>query len=161
MTRLLFLLLLVPFLSFGQKLNSTELRGQSNLYNDAIKRYLIYQSKTNQLKLDTLTIEQQSPVTDSLLTNIDKTRIDVVNWDEIRSLLNKESSLILYKLFPLSFDNGRFFISLVPYSTISESDGVKLGYSGGCRIIYDFDSHHCNQVLLHHFLRSSNKVQVK
>jgi hypothetical protein len=140
MTRLLILFLLVPFLSFGQKLNSTELGGQSNLYNDAIKRYLVYQSKTNQLKLDTLTIEAQGPITDSLLAIIDKTRINVVNWEEIHSLLNKESSLILYKLFPLSFDKGRFFISIVPYSTITESNGVKLGYSGGCRIFYSFGS---------------------
>lgn len=141
MTKLLFLFLLIPCLSFGQKVNSTESGGQSNLYNDGLKQYLLYQSKTNQLKLDSLWIQQEWSLTDSLFTNIGKTTIRIVDSQEIPFLLDQEDSMVLYKLFPLSFDKGRFFISIVPYTTRKGSDGLLLEYSGGCKVIYTFDSH--------------------
>lgn len=140
MTRLLFSFLLFPCLSFGQKVNSTESGGQRNLYNDALKQYLQYQSKTNQLKLDSLRIQQEWSLTDSLLSSIGNTTIRVVYSQEVTLLLDKEESMVLYKLFPLSFDKGKFFISIVPYLTRKGSDGLLFEYSGGCKVIYTFDS---------------------
>lgn len=129
MILLIILVLLFPTITFGQNINSTEQRGQRNIYNDAIKHYLFHITNVDKIKPDSLLIEKNEVITDSLRTNIKEIFLHVVDWTVINNKLDIEMSLILYKLFPLQFDKGQFSISIIPYSVTKKSNEVNLEYS--------------------------------
>jgi len=138
-TRILTILLFLSTTTFGQ-LTSTERRGEHNIYNDAISRYLKRVTSIDKIKIDTLYLENNQVITDSLESAINATCLKVVDFPEIRNILSQEASVIVYKLFPLQFDKGQFSISIIPYSVTKTNTELNFAYSGGCRIIYFFDS---------------------
>lgn len=139
MKHLLIIFLLLPSIIFGQYITTTEQGGQNNIYNNALKQYLSHVSKFDKIKIDTLFIEQNEIITDSLQSSINGTFLKKLNWTEINIQLDQKLSIVLYKLFPLSFDKGQFFVSIIPYSTYEKGGEVNLIYSGACKIIYSFD----------------------
>jgi hypothetical protein len=141
MKRLILFILLIPRITFGQDINSTERRGANNVYTDAIKQYLTFIENQGKIKLDKFIIEQKGHYLDSISPSIKDTYIQFANASDIDKLLEKGNSFVLYGLSPLSFDKGQFFISIVPFvSTKDRGDGVRLEVSGGSKIIYSFDS---------------------
>lgn len=140
MTRLLILLLLVPTLTSGQKVKTTELSGPTNIYNDALKRYLILTSLNKKPIYDTLFIQQDDIITDSLMTTINGSRVIVVDSSILQEKLRQDGAFMLHKLFPLSFDKSVFYISLVPFSVTEKNGEVCLTNTGTFKIEYLFDS---------------------
>jgi hypothetical protein len=137
MTKLIILLLLFPIFVLGQKLTTTELSGQRNIYNDALKHYLILTAEKNKSVFDTLYIQQDDVITDSLMTPINGTTVVIV--DSVLKRLRQSGSFTMHRIFPLSFDKGVFFISLVPF-VVTQTDGeIMLTNTGTFRVEYYFD----------------------
>lgn len=138
MYRLLLLTLFLPTLTLGQNINTTEQGGTRNIYNNAIKRFIEFTSKGEITAFDTLYILKDDLLTDSFQTRIFKTTIKIIDGEEISAKVNRDTSFVLYKFFPLGFDKGRFFISIVTFVMSKENGELIMANSGGCRIIYSF-----------------------
>src|SRR5262252_3398763 len=109
MTRILIISLFLPIIMFGQ-VTSTKQGGKTNIYNDAIEQYLSRLNNVDRIKVDTLFVEGNEVITDSLLKVINGIQVKPLNWSEINGKLDQQSSMILYKLFPLQFDKGQFSV---------------------------------------------------
>ncbi|OKL40425.1 hypothetical protein [Pontibacter flavimaris] len=141
MVKLLTLLLLIPFLTVGQSINSTEVKGQSNIYNNALIQYVKHLEKST-VKCDTLYLSNQPEVvTDSLMTKVGNTVIKIVKESEgeLSEILNRNDGIIYHYLFPLKFHNGQFDVSILPLGAKKEKGEIRLINSGGGRAIYSFD----------------------
>ena len=133
--------LLSPTLLFCQKINSTQKGTKSNIYNDAIKHYLIDLNHGKLYKsTDTIFIEKNENFGDSLLKKIRGCTIKVLEFSETGIKAEKEGSFTLHKFFPLKYEEGLFYVLVIPFRTTITSDGVNLGNGGGCKMYYRFDS---------------------
>ncbi len=139
MKRIIIILLIFPTTIYSQKINSTQQGGPRNIYNDAIKRYLIYTSKTYKIKLDSLFIEEEEIITDSLQTSIGGIFLKVIDGTIINDKVDRGNSFILYKLSPLQCDKGLFTISIIPYFVSKNNGEIILELSSSCNIFYSFD----------------------
>jgi hypothetical protein len=79
MKAILFFLLLFPIISFGQIINSTERKSMSNIYNDAIKQYLINLVGNRKTTKDTLYVMETETYKDSILSNIYNTPVKIID----------------------------------------------------------------------------------
>jgi hypothetical protein len=140
MTKLLLLSLLFPILSFGQTINTTEKSGELNIYNDAIKRFITLASKNDKSSFDTLLIFKDDVLTDSLQTTILKSNIILLDSIQISDRLRGDNSFIANKLFPLSFDNGHFYINIVPFRVHRGIDEIIFENTGTCVVSYIYDT---------------------
>src|SRR4051794_16750302 len=113
MTKFFIFILLIPTLSYGQKLTTTERSEQGNIYSDAIKHFIVYESGRS--TFDTLFIIANDLLIDGLQSTIQSTKIIILDSTEISNRLQDDSSFMAHKLFPLSFDNGHIFINIVPF----------------------------------------------
>ena len=141
MVKLLTLLLLIPFLTMGQSITSTEVKGQSNIYNNALIQYIKHLEKST-VKYDTLYLSNQPEVvTYSLMTKVGNTVIKVVKESEgeLSEILDRKEGIIYHYLFPLRFHNGQFDVSILPLGAKKEKGEIRLINSGGGRAVYSFD----------------------
>lgn len=140
MTKILTLLLLFPAIVLAQKVKTTELGGATNIYNDALKRYLILTSENRKPIYDTLLIQQDDVITDSLMNKINGSKVIVVDSSLMMEKLRQDKSFVLHKLFPLSFEKGVFYVSLVPFHVTERNGGSYLTNTGTFKVEYTFDS---------------------
>jgi hypothetical protein len=139
MKPILFCFLLIPVLALSQKINSTDKKSNSNIYNDAILRYIVKANDNKKTKHETLYVMQNDIFTDSLLSLIKNTDIKVIDGTQTESQLAK-GDFILHKFSSLQYRNGLFIVSVVPFTVRKIENEVTLGNSGGCEIKYTFDS---------------------
>ncbi len=90
------LLTLFPFSASAQVINNTENKNTSNIYNDAIKRYLT--ANYHQRK-DTLFVEKRENYDDSVMNNIGGTVVKIMEWQEIETKLALQGSFTLHRFF--------------------------------------------------------------
>jgi hypothetical protein len=99
---------------FGQIADNTNRKNIRNVYNQSFLQYLKY-LKTNKSKIpDTIFVDSNPVLTDSLMTQILKTKIIVLGESELKNILTKRR-IVLYKLFPLEYRNNDFHVSFVPF----------------------------------------------
>src|SRR5688572_19280708 len=79
MTKLIFLLLTFPTFVIGQNPTTTALGGPKNIYSDALKRYIILTSEREQPIFDTIFVQQDNALTDSLMPSISGRKIIIVD----------------------------------------------------------------------------------
>jgi len=139
MTKTLFLLLLFPTFTWCQNVTTSELGGQSNVYNNALKHYLILTSEGGKPIYDTLFIQKNDDLTDSLMTVIRGINVVVVDSSIFQEKL-RQGSFVLHKLFPLSFNKGIFSIYIVPYSVRKPDDEVFLERAGHFKVDYKYNN---------------------
>lgn len=140
MTRLLPLLLLLTTTTYGQSINSTTQGGQRNIYNDAIKHYISFVSRSDKSIFDTLLVLKEDNITDSLLSRIQNTHIVILDSTEISNRLKIDISFIAHKIFPVNFDHGRFYINIIPFRVYKKTDDVIFENSGTCIVSYIYDN---------------------
>jgi hypothetical protein len=138
MYRLLLLTLCLPTLAIGQIINTTEQGGTTNMYNSGIRRFIEFTSKAEKITLDTLYILKDDLLTDRFQARISQTTIEIMDREEISAKVDRDTSFVLYKFFPLGFDKGKFFISIVTFIVSKENGELIMANSGGCRIIFSF-----------------------
>ena len=139
MTRLLPLLLLLTTATYGQSINTTTQGGQKNIYNDAIKHYMSFASRSDKSIFDTLLVLKDDNITDSLLSRIQNSQIIILDSAGISNRLKSDISFITHKLFPVNFDNGHFYINIIPFRVYKKTDEVIFENSGTCVISYIYD----------------------
>jgi len=124
----------------GQISENTNRKDQSNVYNQSFIRYLKYLKNENINIPDTIYIEDDYKLTDSLMTRIRNTRLLVIKLSEVEKLVNKRKSITLYRLFPLEYKNHEFYISFVPFGVTHNpnEDGLFYSNSGSFWVIFDF-----------------------
>ena len=140
MTRLPLLILFFTTASYGQTINTTTQGGQKNIYNDAIKHYISFASRSDKSILDTLLVLKDDNITDSLLSRIKKSQIIILDSTEISNRLKSDISFIAHKLFPVNYDNGQFYINIIPFRVYKKTDEVIFENSGTCVISYIYDN---------------------
>lgn len=140
MIKFLIFVLLIPILSFGQKLTSTEKSGNANVYNDAIKHFITYTSKGDKSIYDTLLFLKDEVITDSLQNNIQNTVITFLDNNDIASRFMFDDEFILHKIFPLSLNNGLFWVKIVPFRVRKQKVETIFENTGTGYISYSFDS---------------------
>jgi hypothetical protein len=140
MKKLVSFLLLVPTIAFSQNINSTESSGSSNIYNDAILRYINFIGKENKETYDTLYIsKERSIIEDSLMTSIGSTYIRTIDSLELNTILISGKTIFLHFLSPLSFQNGTFSIGIVPLGAKRVREENMLVNSGSYKVSYLYD----------------------
>lgn len=140
MIKLLLFVLLIPSFSFGQNLTSTETSGGSNIYNDAIRRYIAYSTKGGKPMYDTLFFQHDSIITDSILSFKHKSIKVSLQLDDIKKKLETETDFILHRLYPLQVDNGKFAVGIVPFIVRKEADELIFSNPGSYRAEYLYNS---------------------
>ncbi len=141
MTKLLTFLFFIPLLSLGQSINSTEVSGQRNIYNDAVRRYVEYLSKESNTNQDTLYVHSdQTPITDSLISNVRNTRLRVISGEEMNEILRSSREIQVLFISPLRFEEGKFHVSIMPFSAKRVNDENRLQTYGALKAFYSFNS---------------------
>ena len=139
MIKLLVCFILSHNLALGQELTTTELRGKQNIYNDAISRYLISTSVKSMPIFDTLFIQQDDVITDSLMTLTNNCNFLILDGAELSGRIRNTGSFMLHRIFPLSFHEGIFFINIVPFRVTLQKEVINLAYGGTYRVEYRFN----------------------
>jgi hypothetical protein len=140
MIKFAFLIFLFPTICFSQTINTTTKRGQGNIYSDAVKHFITFTSKSDKSIYDTLLILKDDLFTDSLQTVILTKRIVLVDSAEISNRLQVDKSFVAYKIFPLNFDNGHFYVNIVPFVVRKDKNEIALINTGTCVVSYTYDS---------------------
>ena len=138
MTKILLLLLFLPAIVFGQDINSTEKGRKGNVYNDAVTRLVRLISAGDQ-SFNSINIQEYGPVTDSLSNIMGKTNVEVLDVHDIEQKVQTDTSFILYRIYPLSLDNGKFFVNIVTFSVRREKGELAFKNAGTFRISYSYD----------------------
>ena len=140
MKRLLIFILLLPIFSFGQAINTTTQGGEQNIYNDAIKHFIAFTSKSDKSIFDTLLILKQDLLTDSLQATIQRTKIILLDSTEISNRLKDDKSFIAYKILPMNYDNEHFYINIVTFRVYKNKEEIVLANTGTCIVSYIYDN---------------------
>jgi hypothetical protein len=140
MKRIFHLLLFISTAAYSQSVNTTVKREQTNIYNDAVKHYMLFISGNNNLTFDTLLVLEDANITDSLLENIQNSKVIILDSAEISYRLKSDKSFIAHKVLPLGFDRGKFFINIIPFRIFNRAGKIVLENSGGCIIRYLYDN---------------------
>lgn len=140
MKKLILLTLLFPSISFGQIVNSTEKSGAGNIYNDAIKRYLNYNTQCGNVMYDTLFLWDDILLSDSILLTKQKVPLRTLTTEEIHEKLTRETDFILHRLYPIQFKNGVFTVGLVPFIVRKMGEELTFSNPGSFQVEYRFDN---------------------
>ncbi len=140
MNRLLPILLLLTTTTYGQSINTTTQVSERNIYNDAIKQYMSFASGSDKSNPDTLLILKDDNITDCLLTKIKKSQIIILDSTEISNRLKRDISFTAHKLFPLNFDQERFYIHIVPFRLNKNIDEVIFENNGTYVVRYLYNN---------------------
>jgi hypothetical protein len=135
------LLVLSFFSSFSQTANTTERKNESNIYYQALKQYLISETTANIIH-DSLYIEDDFKITDSLLSKSGNTQLVRLTFENVQQLLKTRDALTLYRIFPLQYEKDYFIVSFVPFRVTKDPSKDNYNYSngGGCDAIFKFQN---------------------
>lgn len=112
---LLFILLFICRSSFSQIADNTKKLTETNIYYQALVQYLHYVKTVEHREIDTIYIEDEYRLTDSLLLQSGMTKFIKLRFNNIPTHLKVNKNLTLYRLFPLKYENGEFSVSFNPY----------------------------------------------
>jgi hypothetical protein len=132
--------LLCAKISLSQNSDNTCRKNEGNIYYHVLKEYLHFMTNENR-KFDTLYLEDDYKITDSLPTVCGKTIIVKFNAQDLNRIIAKKRDIILYRLYPLKYDNREFSIDLVPRNMGYNKKRKRYEslYGGGYILYYKFD----------------------
>jgi hypothetical protein len=142
-------LLIVGFLlsclsTVGQKIDNTNKRAESNIYNQSLIQYFKFKEKDNFIFPDSIFIEYDRYLTDSLIPKIGTKQLIVIGKPDhfgISDIFeNITGGITLYQIFPLAYKNNEFIISIIPCSI--NNDHTNYIYSESYKVIFKFK---CNR----------------
>ena len=143
------LLLFFSTLFFGQTADNTGRHNEENIYYQALTQYLSYIKSDRNITPDTIYIENDFKLTDSLLLQSGQTKFVKLTFDNVAQLLKKRKGLTVFRLFPLRYEKGEFSVSFVPFIVTKGKTKNNITYAnpGGYFVIFKFEK---NQF---HFVR--------
>ena len=133
-------LLIACEFAFSQAIDNTLKNDSSNIYNKSIKELLRLRHNEGKNK-DTIFIDQNSRIVDSLLNRIENTRIVKLSEDNIQVFVKHKKPLLLFRVSPIAFGNDGFWVSITPFSMgFSRKQKKYVALNGGTyRIFYKFN----------------------
>jgi hypothetical protein len=138
-------LLLLSLLSINEPIlaqvaDNTNRLNERNIYYQAFKQYLNYVQTEEGRKIDKIYIEDNFRMTDSLLFENGTTKFIKLEFESIPSHLKSNPSLILYRLFPLRYGNGKFSVSFNLYVVTYNKKTRNLHYAltSTYRVTFEF-----------------------
>ena len=140
--------LTVPILVHGQYADNTGKHNTANIYYQALSHIVEYE-RSQHISCDTVYLEQDGYLTtDSIITEIGPTKIIVLNYQELKRVLDKEKHIALHRLFALSYSNGEFSISCIPFGASFDKGKnnklkhkhISLGNGGGYEVFFRFEN---------------------
>jgi hypothetical protein len=138
--QLLLLLLFFNSTSFCQTADNTKRLNETNIYYQALTQYLRYVKTNESRSIDTIYIEDEYRLTDSLLLQSGPTKFIKLKYEDIPAFLKTNRSLTLYRLFPLKYENGEFSVSFNPYlvSYDRKKKVTNYAYSSTYKVTFKF-----------------------
>jgi len=115
-----FLLILFFDYSYSQTATSTVAHNEKNIYFQALTQYVYFEKWNRGVTIDTLFIEDDSRLTDSLVLLSGQTKFITLKSEDVSDYSKTQKGIVLYKVLPLQFENGEFSVSLVPVLTQSQ-----------------------------------------
>jgi len=140
----LFTLILIIFFNkaYSKTANNTVAFNEKNIYYQALTEYLDFEKWNRGLTIDTLYIEEDFRITDSLLMNSGQTKFIKLNPEDVSNHVKTKKGLLLYKVFPLRYENGEFSVSFVPVLLSDEKRKRNMNVTGtvSYSVVYKFDN---------------------
>jgi len=137
----IFILTFFFTVTYSQDPNNTKRFNDRNIYYNALTQYLAYIQKERNKSIDTIYIEDDFRLTDSILLYSKQTTFIKLKYENISKHLKSHKGLVLFRLFPLRYENGEFSVSFVPFSVTYERRKRITNYAnpGSYRIVYKFE----------------------
>jgi hypothetical protein len=123
--------------TYGQSIDNSINGDSSNIYNQSFIRYFQYLDENNYKIPDSIIIEEDFKLTDSLMGQLGKTKLIIVRQSDILRLVHKESEEI-YRLFPLVLKNKEFMISIIPFRVTRKGRNLFYSNGGGFHVYYTY-----------------------
>jgi len=126
--------------SLGQAVNNTLEKDEGNIYYQAIKEYLSFVKNRN-INKDTIYLEEDIKLTSSILTTCGKTKIVLMNAENLKETISKKNAICLYRIFPLDYFEGEFSVSLIPFAVNFDDRKKEFKFinAGDYRVCFKFD----------------------
>jgi len=126
--------------SFAQPTADAFQCNESNIYFRAIDQYLHLMEKEEK-KTDTLFLESNDKITDSILSECRYTKLVKLNNTQLKDRLKKGNSLNLYRIMPLENRDGKLAVKLIPFGCgFNRTKGkYELLNGGNYILLFQFD----------------------
>jgi hypothetical protein len=113
----------------GQTATNTRSGDLTNVYNLSLKAYLDFRFKRDSIHIDTLYIEHDFKITDSLMPQVGQTKLIQLNMEDVKKLLERKKGFRLYRIFPLHNEKKLLAVSFVPFGVTKREEPGKIGFS--------------------------------
>jgi hypothetical protein len=126
----------------GQIADNTFKKDASNIYNQAFIQYFNYLKNRNFKFSDTIFVEEDIKLTDNLMKKIGRKTLVILKDSELKETVIKNNGIVLYRLFPLDYDDSGFYVSFVPYGVTfntSLKNDISFVNSGSYFVRFNFD----------------------
>lgn len=134
---LTFILIVTSIRVLGQNAESTETKDSTNIYYQAFSIYcnqLSFHDSTKQLL-----VEDNSITTASIPKKIGVYNIQLLEYDGILRELKGKSAISLIRIIPMRFENGFFFINIIPFGVSKVKNGLNYSNGGGCSVEFTYN----------------------
>jgi hypothetical protein len=98
-----------------QQIDNTFNYDSSNIYNQTLKEFLQLCRKEG-MNNDTIYIEQDFKITDSVLNFIVDVRVVKLSESDIQAAIKLKRHLVLHRIFPIRYGREEFWVNIVPIS---------------------------------------------
>ncbi len=135
--------------TYAQIADNTNRHNDKNIYWRALKHYLDFNAKESSYsklkQLDTIYVDKDTKITDSLLDNIGSTKIIIVKNPYTIIKSRNGRGITLYRIFPLCFEKGEFWVAFVPFSVsidIKQEQRLLFENPGSYKVVFKFEKGH-------------------
>jgi hypothetical protein len=101
-----------------------------------------YMAEKNTGIRDTILIETNSPLTDSILEKSKELLFKKVLFSDLQDELKTKKKLTLFRIHPIDFANGEFFVSITPFGVSKgrKKNNLKYFNSGGYKVFFRYEN---------------------
>jgi len=125
-------ILLIFFLVVSIKCFAQEM----NIYLETFERFTELLDTIYKEKLDKIYMEETNGITDCFPAIIGSYEVQVLNSKVKKEILENEGKIYMYRMKPLIFQNGLFYIEIIGFSYRIDGTGI---VNAGYRYIYNYD----------------------
>jgi hypothetical protein len=105
----------------------------SNIYFVAFRTYLI-----NSDLVGDLFLEENDLTTSSIPSQLEGINVQVLNANQIKKK-SKKDPLTLYRIIPLRFEEGIFFVNIIPFKVRYKRKNFEMVNQGGISVKFKFN----------------------
>ena len=136
-TLFLLSLFLFPLVLSAQTATTTENGGSSSVYFIALKIYLRNLNSEEEI----LFFRRDDRITAGLPAVLEGYNLQFLSMRDLKKKLKtKKSELMVYKIFPMRFEDGFFCVGIIRYKvTRDKRKMLRMSYEGGMHVYFSYD----------------------